>query len=90
MLESHNDTDIFDRSFKQIIGSLSNRALISLINALFDTDHPLDSDVIRLNTEQIDKSLKKRLADEIVSINGFDYNNRTADNGRREHDHPHI
>jgi hypothetical protein len=30
MPESRDDTDIFDRSFKQIIGSLSNRALISL------------------------------------------------------------
>jgi hypothetical protein len=58
MPEPRDDTDIFDRSFKQIIGSLSNKALISLINALFDANHPLDSDVRRLNTEQMDKSLK--------------------------------
>jgi hypothetical protein len=73
MPEPRDDIDIFDRSFKQIIGSLSNRALISLINVLFDANHPLDSDIRRLNTEQIDKSLKKQQADEIVSINGFDY-----------------
>jgi hypothetical protein len=73
MPESRDDTDIFDRSFKLIIGSLSNKALITLINALFGTNHPPDSDVRRLNTEQIDKSLRKRQADEIVSINGFDY-----------------
>jgi predicted transposase YdaD len=60
--------DIFDRSFKQIIGSLSDRALVCFINGLFSTDHPLDSPVSRLNTEQIDKNLKKRQPDEIVSI----------------------
>jgi hypothetical protein len=27
--------DIFDRSFKQIIGSLSDKALVSFINSLF-------------------------------------------------------
>jgi hypothetical protein len=66
MPEPRNDADIFDRSFKQIIGSLSDKALITLINALFGADHPLDS-------EQIGKSLEKQQADEIVSINGFDY-----------------
>ncbi|MDR2343878.1 MAG: hypothetical protein LBD86_05035 [Spirochaetaceae bacterium] len=63
-----DDTDIFDRSFKQIIGSLSNAAMITFINALFGADHPLDSQVKRLNTEQISKSLKKQQADEIVSM----------------------
>jgi hypothetical protein len=28
--------DIFDCSFKQIIGSLSDKALVSFINSLFD------------------------------------------------------
>jgi hypothetical protein len=75
-------TDIFDRSFKLIIGGISSGALITMINALFGADHPLDSDVRRLNTEQIDKDLKKRQADEIVSINGLDYmiEQQTADN----------
>jgi hypothetical protein len=58
MPEPREDTDIFDRYFKQIIGSLSDKALITLINALFGANHPLDSDVRRLNTEQIDKSLE--------------------------------
>jgi hypothetical protein len=66
-------TDIFDRSFKLIIGSISSRALITLINALFGSNHPPDSEVRRLNTEQIDKRLRKQQADEIVSINGLDY-----------------
>jgi hypothetical protein len=73
MPEPRDDTSIFDRSFKLIIDSLSNRALITLINVLFGADHPLNSDVRCLNTEQIDKSLRKWPADEIISINGLNY-----------------
>jgi predicted transposase YdaD len=81
MPKSPDETDIFDRSFKLIIGNISNRTLITLINALFGANHPPDSDVRRLNTEQIDKDLKKQQADEIVSINGMDYliEEQTAD-----------
>jgi hypothetical protein len=39
MPEPRDDTDIFDRSFKQIIGSLSDKALITFINALFGANH---------------------------------------------------
>jgi hypothetical protein len=68
-----DDTDIFDRSFKQIIGGISSKALIRFINALFGVNHPLDSDVKRLNTEQIDNDLKKLQPDEIVLIGGCTY-----------------
>jgi predicted transposase YdaD len=73
MSKSPGDTDIFDRSFKKIIESLSNKALIQFINSMFGADHPLDSEVRRLNTEQIDDHLKKQQPDEIVSIGGQDY-----------------
>jgi hypothetical protein len=70
MAKSQDDKDIFDRSFKQIIGSLSSKALIHFINALFGSNHPFDSEVRRLNTEQIDKSLKKLQPDEIILVGG--------------------
>ncbi|MDR2444732.1 MAG: hypothetical protein LBD44_02180 [Spirochaetaceae bacterium] len=68
MAKSQDDKDIFDRSFKQIMGSISSRAMVRFINGLFDSNHPLDSEVKRLNTEYIDKALKKRLCDETVSV----------------------
>ena len=73
MAAPRNDRDIFDRSFKQIIGSLSPKALIRFINGLFGSNHPPDSEVRRLNTEQLDKNLRKLLPDEIVSIEGCAY-----------------
>jgi hypothetical protein len=73
MPKQQKDADIFDRSFKKIIGGLSSKALIRLINGLFGSNHPPDSEVKRLNTEQIDESLKKRLCDEIVSVAGQKY-----------------
>jgi hypothetical protein len=65
--------DIFDRSFKQIIGSLSDKALVRFINSLFGTGHPVDSPVARLNTEQIGKNLEKQQPDEVISIGGKIY-----------------
>ncbi|MDR1148198.1 MAG: hypothetical protein LBK66_06150 [Spirochaetaceae bacterium] len=65
--------DIFDRSFKQIIGSLSDGALISFINSLFGAGHPIESPVVRLNTEQIGKNLEKQQPDEVLSIEGKIY-----------------
>jgi hypothetical protein len=44
MPKSQDYIDIFDRSFKLIIGSPSSEAVITLINALFNTEHPLDSE----------------------------------------------
>jgi hypothetical protein len=50
MPKQQNDADIFDRSFKKIIGGLSSKALIRFINGLFGSNHPPDSEVKRLNT----------------------------------------
>lgn len=81
MAQPHNTTDIFDRSFKQIISSLSPNAMIRFINGLFHTTHPLDSPVIHLSTEHIRSNLEKRQADEVVSVAGHTYliEEQTAD-----------
>jgi hypothetical protein len=71
--ENKRNADIFDRSFKQIISSLSPGAMIRFINGLFGCDHPPDSEVEHLNAEQIDAGLEKRLPDEVVSIAGRTY-----------------
>ncbi|MDR2796863.1 MAG: hypothetical protein LBB80_00795 [Treponema sp.] len=73
MAQSPNTPDIFDRSFKQIISSLSSTAMIRFINGLFHTQHPLDSPVIHLSTEQIAPDLEKRQVDEVVSVAGHTY-----------------
>ena len=73
MAAPRNDGDIFDRSFKQIIGSLSPKALIRFINGLFGSNHPPGCEVRRLNTEQLDKNLRKLQPDEIVSVGGRTY-----------------
>ncbi|MDR1985962.1 MAG: hypothetical protein LBP88_03185, partial [Treponema sp.] len=73
MDQSQNTTDIFDRSFKQIISSLSSPAMIRFINGLFHTSHPLDSPVIHLSTEHIRANLEKSHADEVVSVAGQTY-----------------
>jgi hypothetical protein len=73
--------DIFDRSFKQIISSLSPGAMIRFINGLFGCDYPPDSEVRHLNAEQIGTGLDKRLPDEVVSVAGRTYiiEEQTAD-----------
>jgi hypothetical protein len=73
--------DIFDRSFKQIISSLSQGAMTRFINGLFGCDYPPDSEVRRLSAEQIGTGLEKRLPDEVVSIAGRTYiiEEQTAD-----------
>jgi hypothetical protein len=66
--KSKDDIHIFDRSFKQIINSLSSKALVHFINSLFGAKHPLDSDVKRLSTEQIDENLNKLQPDAVISV----------------------
>jgi len=61
--------DIFDKICKKVI-TLSTRAVINLINGLFGTDYPLDSTITYNWTEFEDESLKKILADTILTING--------------------
>lgn len=60
---------IFDKVFKKII-TLSAKAVINLINGLFDTDYPLDSSITYNWTEFVDDNLRKILADTILTING--------------------
>lgn len=61
--------DIFDRVFK-ICLSLSAKAVIGMINGLFDTDYPLNSKVTYNWTEFEDHgTLRKILADTIITIN---------------------
>ena len=50
--------------------SISSGCTVSLINGLFDTDYPADSDVTYNWTENVDDGLGKTLADTIVTING--------------------
>ena len=63
---------IYDRIFKRIF-SLSNLAIINLINGLFGTNYPPDSAVIYPNIESVNAALKKRFADIYVSVEGNTY-----------------
>jgi hypothetical protein len=71
--EDKRSADLFDRSFKQIISSLSPGAMIRFINGLFGCDYPPDSEVHHLSAEQIGAGLEKRLPDEVVSVAGRTY-----------------
>lgn len=59
---------IYDRIFKKIL-TLSTRAVVGLINGLFNTDYPPDSIITYNWTEHHDDNLKKTLADTIITIN---------------------
>jgi hypothetical protein len=52
---------------------LSNTAVVSFINGLFDVNHPLSSKVEYLATEHVDKKLKKTHSDMVIGINGYRY-----------------
>ena len=60
---------IYDKIFKKIL-TLSSTAVVRLINGLFGTDYPPDSFITYNWTEQIDSSLKRVLADTILTIGG--------------------
>ena len=63
--------DIFDRAFKRML-TLSGKGVICMINGLFKTDYSLDAEITYNSTETVDEKLKKRLADNIITINGKD------------------
>ena len=63
--------DIFDRAFKRLI-TLSGPGVLCMINGLFGTDYPLDAKVTYNSTESVDDKLHRRLADNIITINGTD------------------
>jgi hypothetical protein len=59
---------LFDRIFKFLM-KLSGRAVVSFINGLFGTHHPLDSVVSYPSTETINPVLRQSLADMVITIN---------------------
>ncbi len=63
---------IFDKAFKRIL-TLSDKAVINLINGLFGTEYPTDSKITYNWTEHEDKDLKRTLSDSILTINDRDY-----------------
>ncbi len=69
--EPSSPHDIYDRMFKRI-ERLSNKAVISFINGVFQKDYPEDSTITYSNTEFIDHTLQKVVADKILTVNGCD------------------
>jgi len=62
---------IYDRTFKRIL-TLSDTAVINLINGLFGTNHSINSKITYNWTEYENKDLKRILADSILTINERD------------------
>lgn len=62
---------IYDKVFKKIL-TMSAGSVIRLINGLFGTDYPVDSEVTYNWTEFHDGRLRHTLADTILTINGTD------------------
>ena len=62
---------IYDKEFKRIL-TLSDKAVINLINGLFGTNYPTNSKITYNWTEHEDKELKRTLSDSILTINGRD------------------
>jgi hypothetical protein len=60
---------IYDKTFKKVL-TLSSKAVINMINGLFDTNYPADSTITYNWTEFEDDRLRKILADTIITING--------------------
>ena len=65
--ESEQVYQIFDKVFKKVL-TLSAKAIVNLINGLFGTDYPLDSEITYNWTEFEDDRLHKILADTILTI----------------------
>ncbi len=62
---------IYDKAFKRIL-TLSDKAVINLINGLFGTDYSTNSKITYNWTEHEDKDLKRTLSDSILTINDRD------------------
>jgi len=60
---------IYDKSFKKIL-TLSSKAVINMINGLFGTSYPTNSNITYNWTEFVDDKLRRTLADTILTING--------------------
>jgi len=75
-----NDTisQIFDKILKRILLALSKPSVIAFINGMFSENFPLDSEITYHYTENVDGSLRKTVADIIITL-------RTKDRVRRFH-----
>ena len=73
---SRHIQQIFDDVFKQLMW-LSDLAIVQFINGLFETDHPADSVVHRVSTENVSRRLRKTLADVVIIINNVSYHIET-------------
>lgn len=62
---------IYDKVFKKIL-TLSSTSIVNLINGLFDTHYPPDSAITYNWTEFEDDTLRRILADTIITINETD------------------
>lgn len=62
---------IYDKVFKRIL-TLSNKAVIHMINGVFHQDYAQNSKITYNWTEHVDNELKKTLADTIITINDVD------------------
>lgn len=66
---SERVVQIYDSIFKKIL-TLSVQAVVGLINGLFDTDYPPDSQLTYNWTESHDDDLRRTIADTIITVNG--------------------
>ena len=66
---SEQISHIFDKVFKKIL-TLSSKAVINLINGLFETNYPENSTITYNWTEFLDTELRRTLADTIITISG--------------------
>lgn len=64
-------TQLYDKMMKKIL-TLSSKAVINFINGLFDTHYDTNSQITYNWTEFEDHSLKRILADTILTINNTD------------------
>lgn len=58
---------IYDKMMKKIL-TMSSKAVVNLINGLFDTEYPTDSILSYNWTEFVDDELRKILADTIITV----------------------
>jgi predicted transposase/invertase (TIGR01784 family) len=63
---------VFDLLLKQLL-HLSNKAVISFINGIFNKKYPMDSTVEFLSTETVSKKLRSLMSDTRVNINNDTY-----------------
>ena len=75
---------IYDKIFKRIF-SLSNAAIICLINGLFGTSYPSDSTVEFLRTEYTTLNLTGKFADVYLVIGGLYHYHLEAQTDYNEH-----